>query len=45
MELPYFALALAAPRRTLGLVHDVVVVERGEVGQLDPGRGSDHVRR
>ena len=25
----------------VGLVHDVVVVERGEVGQLDPGRGRD----
>ena len=24
------------------LVHDVVVVERGEVGQLDAGRGGDH---
>ena len=25
----------------VGLVHDVVVVERGEVGQLDPGRRGD----
>ena len=36
------ALADGAPRRSGGLVHDVVVVERGQVGQLDddarPGR-------
>ena len=42
--LPNWALALAAPRRSSRPVHDVVVVERGEVGQLDHGGGPDHVR-
>ena len=34
-ELPHTVCALGTPRRMLGLVHDVVVVERGEVGDLD----------
>src|SRR5699024_4638716 len=33
--------ALHAPAQ-LRLVHDVVVVERGQVGQLDPDGGVDH---
>ena len=42
--LPNWALALSVPRRSPRLVHDVVVVERGQVGQLDHGRRADDVR-
>ncbi len=38
------AFADAAPRRTRRLVHDVVVVERRQVGQLADDRGRDDLR-
>ena len=37
--LSHRALALAAPRRSGGLVHDVVVVQRRQVGELDDDGG------
>ena len=37
------ALAESAPRRSVGLVHHVVVVERGQVGQLDHAGRGDHL--
>ena len=42
-ELPQTVCALGTPRRMLRLVHDVVVVERGEVGDLDRLGGRDHL--
>ena len=45
VELPQRALALARPAAHVGLVHDVVVVERGEVGQLDARRRRDDLGR
>ena len=42
--MPQRVCAATAPAAQVGLVHDVVVVERGEVGQLDDaGRGDDLV--
>ena len=37
------ALAESAPRRSVGLVHHVVVVERADVGQLDDAGRGEHV--
>ena len=42
--LPQREFALGLPAADVGLVHHVVVVQRGEVGQLDRHRGRDHPR-
>ena len=45
MLLVHRLLALGAPAPDGGLVHDVVVVQRREVGQLADDRRPDHLRR
>ena len=45
MLLLHRAFALGAPRRTCGLIHHVVVVQRRQMHQLDDGPGDRDLPR